>query len=840
MILSRPQRWIGQCAFVLACLCAALPRSIAAQTPSSPLPIPANLTPDQARALLASRPDLAAQVRERLASSGLTPDQVRARLRAAGYPEDLLDAYLAGADSTQKVTPGRGVFEAMRTLGVVASEEADSLARLASDSSTALSDSALAARDTLLFTYDSLGRPTRKLPVFGLSVFRQRTTQFQAASAGPVDANYRLGPGDVLVLLLTGDVEQSHTLEVTREGFVVVPQVGQLYVANLTLGQLEDQLYTRLGRVYSGVRRGGGTTRFAVTVSRLRNVQLFVAGDVVRPGAYQLSAAGTVLGALYAAGGPTDRGSLRRIELRRGGTLVGTFDAYAYLLRGETPTELRLQSGDVVFVPPRGAQVAVTGSVLRPGRYEVTTTESLRELIGAAGGFDSDALQSRVQIHRIQPAPSRSDARDRVVLDVAYTPAADGLPPAVGLAGGDSVVVFAVRDRVRQFVTVKGAVWQEGPIGYAPGLTLREAVRLAGGLKPEAFLGSVLVSRLNADSTRVQLRSAFRDSTGVPTDDVPLREDDEIQVFSRLKLATPRHITVTGAVRKTGRIPYRDGMTLRDALLLANGVTEDALLTEAEIARLPESRDKGELATTLRVAIDSTYLFERAPDGRYLGPPGVPTGARGQPEVPLRPYDNVLILRQPQWELLRRVTIQGQVRYPGVYALISRTDRLTDLLERAGGLTPQAYPAGVQFYRAQDRKGRIGIDLPRVLKDARAGDNLILAAGDSIIIPEYNPVVTVDGAVNSPVAVTYVPGRSADFYIRAAGGFSRLADRKRTFVTQPSGKVESGTARRPLAGARVYVPARDPNEPRTPTLQIVTTLASVLASLATIVIVARQ
>jgi protein involved in polysaccharide export with SLBB domain len=812
---------------------------LSAQTP---LPNAGTLPPAAAAQLLRSRPDLVAQLRQRLAQSSLTPDQIRARLRAQGYPEDLLDDYLAGADTARSATPTRGTLEALRALGVVDPAEADSLGQFVPDSlgrdPLKIGRDSL-GRDTTRFVYDARGRARPKLQVFGLDVFRQRSTQFQPAASGPVDPSYRLGPGDVIVLILTGDVESATTLDVTREGFVVVPQVGQLYVANLTLEQLEDLLYARLGRVYSGVRRAGGTTRFQVSVARLRTVQVFVAGSVAKPGAYQIPGNGTVLSALYAAGGPTERGSFRAIEVRRGSTLLATIDAYDYLLRGINRADVRLQSGDVIFVQPRGALVAVDGAVLRPARYELRGGETLRDLITAAGGFDADALRTRVQIHRIVPPEARGgDARDRVVLDVRAD-AADA-PPALPLAAGDSVVVFEVRDRVRRFVTVKGAVWLEGQVGLSDSMRLSDALRLAGGVRPEALLGSVLISRLQSDSSRTQLRSTLRDSTGALTADPTLREDDEITVFSRLRLATERFVSISGAVRKAGRIPYRQGMTLRDVVLLANGLTEDALLTEAEIARLPADRASGKLATTLRVPLDSTYVFERTPDGRYIGPPGPPTAASGAPEVPLEPYDNVLILRQPRWELLRQVTIVGQVRYPGTYSLQTRTDRLSDLIERAGGLTPEAYAAGVQFNRAQSRQGRIGIDLPRVLEDPSFRDNLLLAAGDSIVIPEYSPVVLVDGAVNSPVAVTHVPGKSVDFYVNAAGGFARLADKGRSYVQQPSGKIESGRGRRPLPGSRVYVPFRDPNETRTPTLQILSSLAGVLASLATIVIVARR
>ncbi|HUF35602.1 MAG TPA: SLBB domain-containing protein, partial [Gemmatimonadales bacterium] len=396
---------------LLACALLAGTSSLEAQIPGQ-LPQPGQgqqlPSPDSARAMMRN-PSVVEQLRRQLGASGLTPDQVRSRLRAAGYPENLLDDYLAGADTTRQVRPGRTTFEAVRALGVLGDEELDSLR--ARDSAMMISDSLRQLLDSLTLLRadslraDSLADSVRilgpsPLKHFGLEAFRRVTTRFQPTQAGPVDENYRLGPGDVLVLILTGDVEQAYDLEVTREGFVVIPQVGQVYVANLTLAELREQLYSRLGRVYSGVRRGDrARTRFQISVARLRNVQVFVVGDVVRPGSYVISGAGTVLTALYAAGGPTDNGSLRRIEIRRGGRLVDTLDAYDYLLRGNNSSDIRLNTGDVVFVPVHGAFVKTTGKVARPAIYEMKPEETLRDLVEFAGGFDPGAYQSRIQIH---------------------------------------------------------------------------------------------------------------------------------------------------------------------------------------------------------------------------------------------------------------------------------------------------------------------------------------------------------------------------------------------------------------------------------------------------------
>ena len=829
-----------------ACALTALALPLAAQVPA--LPNAQSVPPEMVQQMLQQRPELAEQLRERLGATGLTPDQVRERLRASGYPENMLDSYLgaAGTGAAGGAQPSGNAVDAMRALGALSPKEADSL-KVLQDSLFALADSI--EQGLIGPRVDSLPMSMRPVRIFGLDVFRRRGREFQPSIGGPVDPNYVLGPGDVLVLILTGDVEAVHNLTVTREGFVVIPQVGQMYVANMSLGQVEEQLYARLGRVYSGVRKGpNARTRFQLSISRLRTIQIYVTGEVQRPGAYQVSAGGSVLGALYAAGGPTERGSMRRVEVKRGAKSLGTIDLYDYLLRGENTTSIAPASGDVLFVPPQGPRVKVTGEVLRPAIYELKPGETLRDLVADAGGFTETALTTRVQIHRVLPPASRAaPGRDRVVMDVTSEGMQRGEVPPYAIESGDSVVVFAVSSRTRSVVRMRGNVWTPGDIGFVTGMRLSDALRLAGGPKPDTYQGSILVSRLRPDSTRMQLRSALADSTGRPTDDLELQEDDEISVFSRSDFRGERFVVVTGAVRKPGRLPYRDGMTLRDAILEANGLRVDAYLKEAEVARLPQDRAAGQVATTLRVPLDSTYIFDRAPNGEYLGPPGLPAPASGAKEFVLNSYDNVLVFAQPQWELQRLVAITGQVNFPGHYALNSRNERLTDLIARAGGLTSEAYPTGVELYRAQRDQGRIGVDLPRALQDSAFHDNLILIGGDSVHIPEYNPVVQVRGAVNAPVAVTWVKGKDVDFYVQAAGGYTEKADEGRAYVTQPSGKLESVKRRfllpdskpQPLAGGVIQVPERLPKT-GPGTLAVVGSIATILTAFATVLIAAKQ
>lgn len=875
-ILNRLLRRRGEAALLLAAI-VLLPPVVKAQVPQGQqLP-----TPEQARNAL-QNPELVRQLRQKLLQSGLTPDQVRSRLRASGYPEGLLDEYLVGADTTRAVRPGEQTLEAVRALGFLSAAEADSLQ--VQDSLFTLSDSVAHLLDSLRFARadsaraDSLSDSLRTLrgeglKLFGLETFRRTSSRFQAAQSGPVDEHYRLGAGDLLVLIITGDVEQAYSLDVNREGFVVIPQVGQVHVANLTLGQLRDVLYSRLGRVYSGIRRGPrATTRFQISIGRLRNIQVYVVGDVVRPGAYQISASGTVLTALYAAGGPTSNGSFRTVHVRRGDKLVDSLDIYDYLLHGINRSDLRLESGDVVFVPVHGPFVELAGEVTRPAIYELRADETLTDLIQFAGGFSPAAYQARVRIHRILPAGTRGPGGSaRVVVDVGAEQLAGGVVPGVPMAPGDSVTVLSVAGRVRGYVTVKGNVWVEGQVGFTPGMKLSDALRVAGGPKPDVYLDRILIARIHEDSTKTQLRSAFADSTGRLTEDIPLQDDDEIRVFSRATFLPTPYVTIVGAVRNPGRIPFREGMTMRDVVLLADGVTEDADLSAAEVARRDVTGDPGLLARSITIPLDSARAGLSASATGAAG--GAPTGG-GIPDLPLEPYDNVLIRRQAGWELQRLVHITGQVKHPGRYALRSKTERVSDLIERAGGLTEQAYAGGVQFYRsyspgrrpANDRPApvsdrplgtrdtlprgyteRIGIDLPRVLKNQKFVDNVILAGGDSINIPEYNPVVMVEGGVNSPGAVAYTPGKSLDWYVNAAGGYTQTGDNKRAYVTQPNGKREGVKRRailaddvpRPQSGAVVFVPARVGQEQPSNIAGVLSVAAQVLSALVTIIVVTR-
>jgi protein involved in polysaccharide export with SLBB domain len=679
-----------------------------------------------------------------------------------------------------------------------------------------------------------------------MDVFRGSSSRFEPTLAGGVGPDYRLGPGDVLAVILTGEVERAYSLDVSREGFVLIPQVGQVYVANLTITQAQDVLFSRLRQSYSSLSRSpNGPTRLFVTVARLHTNQIFVIGEVRTPGSYRISSVGTILTALYAAGGPNENGTLRRVQVRRGAQLLGTIDFYDYLVRGDASKDIRLESGDVVFVGVQNGRASIRGEVIRPAVYEVVPGETLTDLIRTAGGFTTEAAQQRIQVRRVLPPNEREPGgRDRVVLDVTPSQFANGSAPAFLLAAGDRVEVFPVTSPERNSIVVSGSVWSAGMQGFRPGMLLSQALKSAGGVRPDVYLGQILISRVESDRTRRSIHASLLDSLGTVANDIPLQEDDSIRVYSRTDFSPERYVAIAGAVRRGGQFPYRSGMTLRELLLLAGGPLESADLREAEIARFPSDRAPGILAQTFRVALDSSYLLERRADGTFVGPPGVTLPSRRAPEVELKPYDNALILRQPEWRLLGSVAVAGEVRYPGTYTLKTSTERLSDVIVRAGGLTPSADAEGLVFFRRVDSAGRIGVNLPEVLRDGRSRDNFTLEAGDSIVIGAHKPYVRVIGAVNSPLAVAHVSGADLGYYIAAAGGPSRTGDTDRAFVRQPNGSVESRRRRWlipdaavvPKAGATVIVPEKDPNE-KSDYTSLATALTPLIATALTIITV---
>jgi polysaccharide biosynthesis/export protein len=659
---------------------------------------------------------------------------------------------------------------------------------------------------------------------FGYEVFRYSPTTFEPLAYGPVDSDYPIGPGDELVVTLWGDAQLALTTVVNREGALVLPDVGTIPVSGLTLDGARSRIRAVLARNYAGLRSMGrsATVSLDVSLGKLRSIQVFLLGEIVKPGGYTVSSVSRVLNALYVAGGATRQGSLRDVRVVRGGQVIATLDLYRLLLTGDAADETRLENGDVVFVPPAGRRVKVSGPLRRTGVFELTSGENLRALLHMTGGPLADADLERAQINRVVPPALRDSLRgqDRIALDISLADSSGGGGPDVPLCDADELVAFSIGQERHNTVQIGGtSVLKPGVFQFRPGMHVRDLVALAGGLKPEAFLGRAQVTRTAADRTRSVLRVDLeRALAGDPADDAALEPLDELSVLSKWDVEERGQVSIDGLVRHPGRYEYLEGMTLADLVFQAGGLTDDALILYAELARVDLRAQGSHIADTLRVPLERTM------------------SANSRASVfPLTRWDAVFVRRDPAYHEQLFVSVDGEVRFPGRYALTRRDERIADLVRRAGGLTEFAYAAGASFSRSG--APRLGIDLPAVLRDARSPSNLVLESSDLLTVPRFRPVVTIEGAVFNPVTALYRPGSGVGYYVTQANGYRQDADKHRTVVIQENGSVQKGGT--PGPGSRVVVPARPPTEQKDH-LKDLATLLGMLASAATTVYLVHQ
>jgi polysaccharide biosynthesis/export protein len=773
-----------------------------------------------------------AEILERLRQSGMTRAQARARLQQAGFDPSIVDAYYDAMEAGSDVPGGRaapGTVDALSRIGATTRGD------LTAPADTSLEDWLAAMRREMLI--DSLSRA--ETGVFGLRTFRAASSQFQPVTTGPVGRSYRVGPGDELLLILTGDIEAAYSLDVTREGFIFIPDVGQVQVSGLTMAELQDVLYSRLGRVYSGVTRSpDATTRFQVTVGQLRTNQVFVTGDVLMPGSYVVSSVGGVFNALYLAGGPTESGSFRNVEVHRGGSVIPV-DLYSFLIGGSGEADVRLESNDRIFVPPAGIQVRVEGAVRRPATYEMKGGEDIMDLIRFAGGFRSDALVRRVQIDRVLPPAMRMAGRYRSLIDVDLTQLEQPAAAASRLEDGDVVHVFGVTDERRNRVWLGGGVRNPGIYEWQPGMTLWSLLSRADGLLESAYTPRAHVLRfVETDGTRRLIRATLeRDEAGRPLHDLTLADNDSIVVLTRTELANPEFVSISGFVKEPDSYPLATGMTLKDLILAAGGFTHGAYVLEAEITRMPDPLERSNVtAHSYRVPLPSST----DPNGSDRLPSWLPDSE----EFELRHGDRVFIRRAPGYEHVREVTLTGEVMIPGTYVLVARDERLADVVRRAGGLTREADPAGMHV----KREGRtLAADFERALQRQDHRSNITLVAGDTVHVPAHDPTVVVSGAVNFESRVVYVPGKPVDYYINQAGGFLDSADRKRATISYANGErsavrwgIFAGRGPGVRPGSEIYVPAKPEGRIGTNWDQVMTRSLTALTGLATLLLAVQQ
>ena len=664
-----------------------------------------------------------------LRDSGLTPDELRIQLEAQGVEASDVESYIAVLEGRLE---GVTIADPAEILQILAGnpalqQDAYLRSRLGVDSAQAF-----LPPDTALITGP---------PVFGKQLFDRATTQFLPVLTGPVPRDYVLGPGDEIVLVISGEVELAYSLPVTREGWFVIPDVGRISVNGLTLEQLEDVLFNRLSSVYSGISRGpDATTFFSVSLGELRLNRVYVIGEVERPGSYDVSSLSTALSALYYAGGPNSTGSFRAIAVNRGDRTIRTVDLYDYLLEGKTVDDITLDQGDVVFVPLAERQVEIDGAIRRPGIYEMAEGEGVRDLLTFAGEVETFADVRSIQIERVRPFEDRQDGPGRILIDVDLAEALGEGAATVPLLDGDRVTVFAVSGVVRNEVVLSGAVWRPGVYAVDAGTRLWDLIDRAGGLLPDVYPNRAQIQRLDERNYTRELISVSIDSAGGAVAANPvLQPHDQIYIYALRRFRDDLEVTIGGWVRRPGTYRFLANMTVEDLVLQAGGLKAGAYLQEAQVARMVITEERSDTLTrTFNVPLDTAFIALASAPVTGRGVPLASGRAAGSGFL-LQPLDAVFIRSVPGFALPTQVVVSGEVKFPGPYSIETRGERLTSVLERAGGLTADAYADGLQLWRTVTTEVTDTLSIADLIEEGVLDTVIARAALDSIQAAEAVP-----------------------------------------------------------------------------------------------------
>jgi polysaccharide export outer membrane protein len=671
------------------------------------------------------------------------------------------------------------------------------------------------------------------LKPFGYDVFGEVPTTFAPATDIPVPSDYRVGPGDNVTVELFGKKSARYLLVVNRDGTLNVPEFGPIQVTGLTFDEMRAEIDRRVSGQMIGVRA-------SVTMGELRSVRIFVVGDVKRPGSYTVSSLSTITNALFTSGGVSQIGSLRNIQLKRGGTTVTTLDLYDLLLRGDTSRDLQLRQGDALFVPPIGRTAAVAGQIRRPAIYEFRDGTSASEIIALAGGLQPDADPRAVRLERI------GADQQRAVVNLDLSTAAGA---GHALLAGDVLTVPKVFADTRG-VTLEGQVLRPGSYAWRPGMRLTELFGSLQMFQLNADQRYVLIRRESLPQRRLDVISAdlVRAFERPATEDDPeLHSGDRVLVFGRdaergpalaellreLRMQNRDNdplpiVSIGGRVRAPGEYPLEANMTVEDLIRAGGGLEDAAYGSTAELTRFEVVGDQARKTDVIELALADTA-----------------SGAATQGATPLRPYDVLVIKETPEWRGAESIAILGEVRFPGTYP-IRKGETLSELVARAGGLTDEAFPQGSVFTRPELREqerqqiaaltkrlqtdlallalqgaqvtagrggtpdtaatlaagqslltqlqsstptGRLVIDLDLALRKQRSEEDIEVRGGDVLAIPRLKQYVTVIGEIQSPTTHVYKSDLSRDEYVALSGGTTQRADDDRIYVVRANGSV---------------------------------------------------
>ena len=641
--------------------------------------------------------------------------------------------------------------------------------------------------------------PEGGIQVFGRDIFRNSDLTFEPSMNIATPTDYRLGPGDQVVIEVWGASEANITQKVTPDGYISIPDIGPVAVNGLTVQAASERIRGKLSKIYSGMKTANVdlSTNVKVSLGQIRTIQVNIMGEVARPGTYALSSFSTVFHALYKAGGISELGSLRNIKVVRGGRTVATVDVYDYIINGRSHSDIRLQEGDVILASPYDALVLIQGKIKRPMYYEMKSSESVLTLINYAGGFTNDAYSSAVTVER-------NNNKEKTICTV------DDMNYGVfKVKDGDIVSIGAILDRYDNRVEIKGAVYRPG--FYAMGKdisTVRDLIQKADGLLDDAFTNRAVLHRENPDKTLEVISVNTKGILNGTEPDILLQKNDILFIPSIYDLEAKGTLEIVGEVFSPGVFPYAANTKLEDLIIMAGGLTEAASTVRVDVTR----RLNDAKSTKKTKDISKTFSFS-VKDGFVV---------EGEPGFILEPYDQVFVRRSPGYSQKINVTINGEVEFEGNYALNVRNERLSDVIKQAGGLTEFAYLEGArlerqltyeEYLQAKElmamitsnnkvegndsivvpevtRTYPVGIDLVEIMKNPHSEIDPVLQDGDVVIIPQLMTTVSVSGSVRKPNTVVYNPTMKLKDYISEAGGYAERARKSGTFILYPNGHIK--------------------------------------------------
>ena len=658
----------------------------------------------------------------------------------------------------------------------------------------------------------------RSNQVFGRNIFNTRNLTFEPSVNIATPLNYRLGPGDEVIIDIWGASQNTIRQQISPDGTINIQKIGPVNLNGLTIAEANDYLKKTLNKIYNGLNNANDpTSDIRLTLGSIRTIQINVMGEVVQPGTYSLSSFSTVFHALYRAGGVSDIGSLRNVQLVRNGKNIATIDVYQFIMKGNIQDDVRLQEGDVVIVPAYDILVKIDGKVKRPMRFEMKKDENLSTLISYAGGFEADAYTRSLRVVR----QNGQEYEVNTVKDLDYS--------VYKMRNGDVVTAEAILNRFTNKLEIRGAVYRPGIYQLNGKLnTVRELVNEAQGLTGDAFLNRAVLYRQREDLTTEVIPVDIKAIMDGTSQNIILTKNDILYIPSIHDLEDRGDVVIHGEVAKPDSYPYADNMTLEDLIIQAGGLREAASVVRVDVSR----RIKNPHSTADNDTIGRTYTFSLK-EGFVID---------GTPGFVLQPYDEVYVRRSPGYQAQQNVAVEGEILFGGSYAMTSREERLSDLIRKAGGSTKNAYLRGAKLTRVatageKKRMGdvirlmsrqlgeammdslgvrvedhfTVGIDLEKAIANPGSASDLVLREGDVIFIPKNANTVTINGAVMVPNTVSYIAGKNIDYYLNQAGGYSDNAKKSKKFIVYMNGQVTKvkGSGKKQIEpGCEIIVPSK--------------------------------